>query len=210
MSNLYQKIMGHPWVYDVIRPAFLGGISVGEAYRCLGDTRKSVILDVGCGTGAALDYISDFAEYHGFDTDPEAVQKFRARHGDRPRVHLHDRHLTAADVERIQPNQALFMGVYHHLDDSTVRSILGMLRASISLQQVVSTDVYIGSGLACITSNILARLDRGRHVRKPGEYRQLLAKEGFVVERDFFLRSGNQLASYFVMAARPGPLVKRD
>ena len=55
--SLYSRIVGHPFVYNRIRPIIVGGIDVSGAYELLKMDAGSTVLDIGCGTGAALDYL---------------------------------------------------------------------------------------------------------------------------------------------------------
>src|SRR3954470_15225895 len=71
--SLYQRLLGIPFVYDRVRPFVVGGIDMSPLFRNLQARRDDVILDVGCGTGMALDYLDGFAAYHGFDTDEVAI-----------------------------------------------------------------------------------------------------------------------------------------
>ena len=75
-----QQVMGHPFVYDVIRPMAVGGVDLSPLYDQIEDP-DAVILDVGCGTGSALRYLQRFERYTGMDTDPVAVEHARSRHG---------------------------------------------------------------------------------------------------------------------------------
>ena len=60
--SLYSRIVGHPFVYNRIRPIIVGGIDVSGAYELLKLDAGSTVLDIGCGTGAALDYSRANAE----------------------------------------------------------------------------------------------------------------------------------------------------
>src|SRR5580692_3816694 len=86
-GGLYQRILGHPFVFNQVRPRLLGGIDMSPLYDRLRGERHT-ILDVGCGTGDALRYLEDFDAYVGYDTDPVAVEYMRAEYGKRPRVRI--------------------------------------------------------------------------------------------------------------------------
>jgi len=200
MANIYQRIMGHPLIYDRLRPWFLGGITVRTAYDMLQPVKDEIILDVGCGMGAALDYLSGFSEFHGFDTDQVALDAFKSKHGDKSNVTLYNQYVTQADVERINPHKVLMMGLLHHLDDDTVLGLLKALSASANLVRMVSIDVYYGPGMKHLTANLLASFDRGQYVRPPEKYAALVERAGLKVEKSVYLRSGNKLAAYYVMS----------
>ena len=67
--NLYQRVLGTPFVYNLVRPFAVGGIDMSPFYDRVQASAADVVLDVGCGTGDALRYLTDFARYEGIDTD---------------------------------------------------------------------------------------------------------------------------------------------
>ena len=77
VRSLYQKILGHPFVYEQIRPRVVGGIDMRGLYEMLGPEGSKVVLDVGCGTGDALNYLDGFEEYFGVDNDSVAIDAAR-------------------------------------------------------------------------------------------------------------------------------------
>ncbi|NUQ79681.1 MAG: hypothetical protein HUU21_39750 [Polyangiaceae bacterium] len=55
----YDRFFGQPLIYEYVRPLAIGGLDLTPAYRNLGATRVDVVVDVGCGTGDALNYLSE-------------------------------------------------------------------------------------------------------------------------------------------------------
>src|SRR5207244_492249 len=68
--RLYERILGHPFVYDHVRPRVVGGIDMSPVYDRLGAGAGSSVLDIGCGTGDALNYLHAVERYVGIDLDP--------------------------------------------------------------------------------------------------------------------------------------------
>lgn len=199
MRKLYERFMGHPLVYDWLRPFILGQIPAGPAYELVMPVGGHCILDVGCGTGVALNYLKNYSEYHGFDTDKNALAALRRKNKNDERVHLYNRYLEAADVQAINPDTVLLMGLLHHLDDDTAKRLLVDLRAGNRLRRILTLDVFFEKGAKYWTSNFLARLDRGRHVRTADKYRNLAAGCGYKIIKEMGLCSGNKLARYHIM-----------
>lgn len=193
--TLYDRILGNPWVYDKVRTFVVGGFAAYQsAFDWLELEDVDVLLDVGCGTGATFNFINHSGEYHGFDTDARAIETFRRKHAER-NLQLYPRRLTPEDMERILPTKGLLIGVLHHLDDAAVESLFDILARGRTLQKLVTLDtVYVRGQYA---NNILASLDRGRHVRTERRYRELMDSSSFSVEHAAFLRSGNGLAAYY-------------
>jgi SAM-dependent methyltransferase len=201
--SLYQRVLGHPFVYNRIRPLVVGGIDWAPLHRHLDARPGDVILDVGCGTGIALQYLHGFAAYHGYDTDDVAIA-FARRNLAGPNIHFANTLVTAADVQRIRPTRIILGGLLHHLSDGDALSLLEMCACSPSLERVATSDVVYLRGRH--VSNLLAYFDRGKFVRTREQYLELIRRSGFVVEAEQVVRSHprNGRAWYFMTALVPG------
>ena len=122
-------MLGHPFVYNRVRPWVVGGVDMSPVYASLEAGPDDVILDVGCGTGNALHYLPSFKAYHGFDVDSVAIEFARKEAAGRPDVTYEARALVADDVALIQPSLVILAGLLHHLDDLQAIELLGMFTA---------------------------------------------------------------------------------
>ncbi len=201
--NLYQRILGNPFVYQHVRPLVSGGIDWTPFYRRVAADRHSVILDVGCGTGEALRYLGSFQRYVGIDTDQIALDFARREYGTSDRVAFECREVKNADFVELAPTHVIFAGLLHHVDDRAAMDLLAMTRRSPRLEKVVTTDpVYLSRDPI---SNLLARLDRGRFCRRENAYLSLVEKAGLRVVESGIERSHptRGLAKYFMMTLAP-------
>src|SRR5688572_1201057 len=163
MRSLYQKILGHPFVYEQIRPRVVGGIDMRGLYEMLGADGSKVVLDVGCGTGDALRYLDGFEEYVGIDNDPVAIEAASKRFGSKKGVRFECRTLRESDVAELAPTGVVLSGLLHHLSDSDAESLLRMVATSPRLARIVTSDIVYLPGKHF--NNLLARLDRGKFCR---------------------------------------------
>lgn len=197
--NLYQRVLGTPFVYNHVRPLVVGRIDWSPFYARVEATAEDVVLDVGCGTGIALDYLKSFARYEGLDTDEVAIDFARKAYGDRTGVSFKCQMCTTADVEKIQPSQVLLCGLLHHISDEQVLALFAALKASSRLQRIVTSDiVYLERNAV---SNFLAGLDRGKFCRHRDRYEALVAQAGLrLVESDVVrCHPTTGLAKYLMM-----------
>ena len=74
--KLVAHVLGHPWVYEYVRPLAVGGIDMSPAYRLLGCDSQSVVLDIGCGAGNLL----EAARGHGWQAQGLDVSSHAAEH----------------------------------------------------------------------------------------------------------------------------------
>jgi len=200
--SLYQRILGHPFVFNRIRPLFVGGIDWSPLYEALDAGPDSVILDVGCGMGIAHEYLRGFRAYFGFDTDPVAVNMARQKSAG-PNIQYQCRLLTEGDIKTIRPTHVLLSGLLHHLSDADALKLLRMCGDTPSVDRIATADtVYIpGRHL----SNFLAYLDRGRFVRTIEGFAALAKQADIDIVRQQIVRShptGGR-ALYLVMTLSP-------
>ncbi len=196
----YQRVLGMPWVYERLRVFLLGGGPDAELFGWLGYTRHDILIDIGCGTGMAMEHLGPFRAYHGFDVDAKALERFRER---RPpaKVHLYHREPTPADIDRIRPSKALLIGLLHHLSDEDALGILIRLQRGGGLRQVITLDpVRVPFNPL---NSLFCRMDRGRYTRTEAGYRALFSAARFDVRNARIHASGNRAARYFCADAVP-------
>lgn len=185
--SLYQRILGHPFVYNQIRPRVVGGIDASPIYERLSAGPSDTVLDLGCGTGIALDYLNGFASYLGVDVDEVAIRHARERHGGRSNVRFECKLLDESDVRELSPTHIVMGGLLHHLSDDDALSLLGMVKASPRLVRIVTNDIVFLPGE--FVNNLFARLDRGRFCRKKAEYEALVQSAGYSLDESRVFRS---------------------
>lgn len=201
--GLADRFLGHPWVFDHIRPLVVGGIDMAPAYQELGTGPSSVVLDIGCGTGNALTHLRQFGRYIGLDTDPVAIAHASARHAGNPNVQFEARRATPADLTESGVTHVSMVGLLHHLDDTEAAGLLEMVRRSRALERAVTLDIVYLPGRPY--NNLLASLDRGQFCRTPAGYEALVRASGLQLRRSYSVRSHptRGLVQYFVMSLVP-------
>ena len=202
--SFYQRLLGHPFVYDRIRPFVVGGIDWSPLFGNLDAGPDDVILDVGCGTGMAHQYLRGFRAYYGFDTDPVAI-KTASEKTAAANVYYDCRVVTPEDVARIRPTRIVLAGILHHLSDAECLALLGSCGGVPSVKRIATSDVVYLPGEH--VSNALAFFDRGKFVRRRPPYVALASQAGLRVVREEIVRSHprNGKALYLMMTLEPGP-----
>jgi SAM-dependent methyltransferase len=200
--SFYQRILGHPFVFNRLRPLFVGGIEWTPLYEALDAGPHSVVLDIGCGSGIAHDYLHGFCEYYGFDTDPVAINlaEQRARSSN---IKYQCRLVTEDDIRRIRPTHVLLSGLLHHLPDTEALNLLRMCGAAGSVSRIATADTVYIPGQRM--SNLLAFLDRGRFVRNTAGFLALAEESNLEILDHWIVRShpASGRALYLIMALAP-------
>ncbi len=200
MLGLYRKILGHPFVYDQVRPRVVGGIDMRPLYEFLPREARTSILDVGCGTGDALRYLDEFESYLGVDTDEIAIEAAKKRWGHKPNVRFEARTLRAEDVVDLAPTGVVLSGVLHHLTNAEAEGVLRLAAGSPRLVRIVTSDIVFLPGQ--LFNNVMAMLDRGRYCRDPDAYAALARRAGLVVQDGLTISSSptSDRVRYHVMS----------
>ena len=131
------------------------------------------VLDLGCGTGALRRYVRD-ADYLGVDINPGYIATAAARYPPADDWRVAD----VSDLARLEAGQfdlVMGAGLLHHLSDDDARALIknsaALLKPGGRLAMIDPVFLERQRPVA----RLLARMDRGRHVRAPEEYRALLA-----------------------------------
>jgi len=203
LVTLYDRILGHPFVYNHIRPRIVGGIDMSPVYDLLGADAGSSVLDVGCGSGDALIYMRAVERYLGVDVDPTAIRRARERYGSRLQARFEHKRLEPDDVAALAPTHVVMAGLLHHLTDDEALAVLRMVRASPRLSRVVTQDVVFLQGEWL--NNVFAALDRGRFCRRSEQYERLVAGSNLALVSSAIVRSSPNggRVKYLVMSLEP-------
>lgn len=174
VTGLY-KLTQIPVLYTLFQNALMSAASrqsmVDDYIRPFHGAR---VLDIGCGSAAVLPMLGS-VDYLGVDVNEAHVASAQERHGDAGRF-------IAGDAETCEglPDDwfdiVCFLGVFHHLDDETIRRY-----ADVSFRKLrpggrlVATDCAFVAGQHPVAA-FLARRDSGRCVREPEGYGALLGQ----------------------------------
>ena len=133
------------------------------------------ILDIGCGTGAILEFIPHGIEYLGIDLNPDYIASATHQFGDRARFRV-------ADVNLLEPNAEdrfdviTAWGLLHHLEDREVSRLASTSRRLLKAGgRFITLDNCFTDGQS-IVAKTLIQLDRGRNVRTVSQYEALIAE----------------------------------
>lgn len=170
-----RSVLAHPAIYDLSQTVFGATRSreiLVREYIQVPDF--GTILDIGCGTGEIVPFLPKSVAYWGFDLSADYIRAARKRHGDRGRFECADVGEHAVGDLASSVDVVIAVGVLHHVDDGTARSLVESAHASLKDQgRLVTMDPVFAEGQSRISRNLVSR-DRGMNVRSPDGYRNLV------------------------------------
>lgn len=167
-----RSVLSRPRVYELFSH-LIGGhrarVRVVEDHLRIAPGAR--VLDVGCGPGELLAYLTD-VRYLGIDISPRYVERARAHFVDGgAEFSVGDATAIPADLQDF--DVAVATGVMHHLDDAQVREMVtGIASALKPGARFVCMDPALVPGQHPIARAVIER-DRGQHVRSPEGYAKL-------------------------------------
>jgi len=170
-----RKILELPAVYN-----FFGKITGGKKRRS--DQAKkyfnlkpgSKVLDIGCGSGALLNYLPKGVEYHGFDMQEEYIEFAKSKFGDAGNFYLE----RVGEVLRPEWKGTFDAinadGILHHLTDADCKKLLET--AIYYLKEdgyMITIDTLKHKDQSKLERWLVSR-DRGQNVKFPEEFVELV------------------------------------
>ena len=128
------------------------------------------VLDIGCGTGALLEYMPTGVSYVGVDVDQGYIDAARARFGDRGAF-------VCADFTTFDPQEpfdvAIAYGVFHHLDDAQAPAGFDVATRALAPGRRLVIAEPCRTREQGAFERFLMRHDRGKFIRTEDEYARL-------------------------------------
>lgn len=143
------------------------------------------LLDFGCGNGRLVPFLPTVT-YVGVDSNPSYIDAARAEH-DRPGVTFICGDVFDLGTFAIEPvDVVVCIGVLHHLDDRTARRALGSARELLRPGgRLITMDPCFEPSQPAL-ARVLMALDRGRFVRHPANYEELVGSTFGAVEQEIW------------------------
>jgi SAM-dependent methyltransferase len=192
LRELKDGFLALPWVYDTLRPLVAGGIDHSALAQFCALRESDSVFDLGCGTAQILPFLK-CARYLGADLDTTALERAARHSGPASRFVRGDEWDEA--LRAFDPTVVLLIGVVHHMPDGIFHSIVTRLKkASPDLREIVTVDVSYFPRRP--VNNLLSRLDRGRHVRRPDQYERLFRSAALRILEKQFLSTRLRYVTY--------------
>lgn len=158
--NIYQFIIGA----NILKKRFIN--------EMVKPFKGAKILDMGCGTGALLDFLPLEIEYIGYDINPSYINYASNKYKNRGKFHCEE----IKNPEQLTSNYfdiALAGGVLHHLNDKEVNSFLKSIFYSLKPGGYLTTFDGVYTNDQSVIAKFFLSKDRGQFIRDCNGYLDL-------------------------------------
>ena len=144
------------------------------------------ILDIGCGTGIALEYMKVKIEYVGFDINQEYIDFANKKYYGAGRFYCSD----VNNFHQIEDNFDIVMaiGILHHLSDSESEKLIYMANNALKKGGYFVMAEPVWTDNQSFLERFLMKQDRGTNIRNEIGYTKLLEK--FFSLTESYVRTG--------------------
>ena len=200
--SLRESIMGIPLVYHLFQNGIRKPSSdVMLAREIIGCKEGMTILDIGCGVARIRKALGN-VDYVGIDHNERYIARAKREFKNCGRFFVADVR-EVSDLVKSRFDRVLLIGVLHHLDDTSSRELIKQARQLLNPGGILVSYDPTFVPRQNLISYMISRLDRGRFVRTPEGYEQLLTDEfesRVVLVRNDLLRLPS---STVIISARP-------
>lgn len=178
----WYRVLEFTGVYDLCQRALGGRAARGRFVRDFVRPEPGArVLDVGCGTGSLLDHLPRDVEYVGYDLNPRYIAAARERYGGRGRF-FQARVGDPLPLENGVFDLVVAKAILHHLGDDEAHQLIASARLQLRPGGALVTIDPAFHDLQSLVARALISLDRGRSVRTPEGYRQLVTAHFEIME----------------------------
>tara|TARA_Y100000817_G_C16696868_1_gene473000 strand:- start:124 stop:750 length:627 start_codon:yes stop_codon:yes gene_type:complete len=183
-NNLIYKIFNFPIIYNAYQKIIFRKDSKNNIFNnYIKVNKKDLVLDVGCGPGNYRDLIKS-ENYYGIDINCKSIDQAKE-------IYPKD-HFDCLPVQEISNkvnkkfDKIILLGLLHHISDQDALNLFNDLK-NIAMPETkifcLDTSFKRNQNLF---SKIMAKLDKGNHVRFPEELEKLVDTEFYSVDIKMF------------------------
>lgn len=134
------------------------------------------ILDVGCGTGSVLNYITKniHVDYVGCDINPDYIARAMKKFGNRGAFYCCD--INALPEKESGFDFALAIGIFHHLDDNSAMALVASVKKKLTPEGKFFIAEPVWTEKQSRVEKHLMKNDRGKNIKTEKEYLSLVKR----------------------------------
>jgi SAM-dependent methyltransferase len=183
-NNLIYKIFNFPLIYNLYQKIIFRKDSKNKIFNeYIKVNKKDLVLDIGCGPGNYRQLIKS-ENYFGIDINCKSIDQAKE-------IYPND-NFDCLPVQEISSklnknfDKIILLGLLHHISDQDAINLFNDLKNVVMPQsQVFCLDTSFKKNQKFF-SKMMAKLDKGNHVRFPEELEKLVDKEFYTIDVKMF------------------------
>ena len=191
---MINEVLKYPFFYrtyqKIVRKKFDEYIFFKFLFKKLREKNKIRMLDICCGDGYILDYISESLEdYLGVDNNEKYLKKCRSKWNKFNffETDLNNSEKSIKRFKEFNPNLIFVHGAIHHFGDETAKIITKDISKFFANSMFISADPVKHENN--FLNKVMINFDRGEFIRTKAEYNRLMPDfEHFIID-DFYRMS---------------------
>jgi SAM-dependent methyltransferase len=171
-----RRLLAYPIIYNNFQSVIRADRSRKRVIdENIGSMSGGRVLEIGCGPGANFEFLPNGVQYVGTDLDANYIRHARKAYGGS--AQFYECPVGQLESLNLGTFQAILaMNLLHHLSDSQVLELCDEIKPLLSPDgRFITADPCFVEGQRKL-ERVITSLDRGRFVRYPDEYTQLLEK----------------------------------
>ena len=175
LNSFKNKLLNNSTVYNIFQRSIskYGGTTKYFIEKYVNPIFPTSILEIGCGTANALNYLDRNIKYTGIDISQDYIDYAKSKFGSKGQFICGD--LLDIDISSLGMfDLVLAIGFFHHVDNITITKYLNHLgKALEEKNSLYSIDVCFIDNQSWFSKYIVS-MDRGNFIRTEQEYVDLV------------------------------------
>ena len=167
---MIKNILNNPLIYKLSQKIFLADNFRKKIIKKLIVNKDINILDIGCGPGNMINYLS-FNKYFGFDDDKKYISYASKKYKDCKFFCEIFSKSSAMKIDKV--DVVMLFGLLHHISNNEAIELLENIKLTLkkNYRIIVLDPVFIEDQNPI--AKFLIKNDRGNYVRKADEYQKI-------------------------------------
>lgn len=148
--------------------------------------KKLSVLDIGCGDSFILNYIqNDIDKYFGIDSNQKYLDTSKKNFNRFNFYNLDLSNIESLDILKKENINFIFLnGVIHHLNNKETKTLINYLEINYPNAIYLFIDPVCSNNK--LINKLMIKLDRGKYILNPKEYKKILKNFNQLIINDFF------------------------
>ena len=176
------RFLGNSLIYDFFQSAVGSSKNIRALTRSAVTSQFDFVLDLGCGTGRAIQELPTDSKYLGIDLSEKYIEKAqKLKNGSNIQL-LQGDIVSTTWLDKVDTDRqvsSLAWGLYHHLSDDHLFKLFENLKNVLQPGSILNSMDPVILEDSTTTAKWVAKNDRGKFLREPERLLEIFDNFGF-------------------------------